>query len=52
MTEAGKIDAKKIAADLIKILKKENLSVSDALRILDITKQNILTATKLRQEQN
>lgn len=43
-----RIDYKKIASELREVLLKYNLSVSDAMRMLDYTKEALLTTVKIK----
>lgn len=45
--ENKKIDTKRIVTELKEVLVKENLSVSDAIRMLEMTESAILCTTKL-----
>ena len=44
----GVIDYKKITSEIRAVLLKYDLSVSDAIRMLDLTKEKILTTTCLK----
>lgn len=46
--EHKKIDTKRIVTELKAVLVKENLSVSDAIRMLEMTESAILCTTKLK----
>ncbi len=46
--EKKKIDTKRIVTELKAVLVKENLSVSDAIRMLEMTKNNLLVNTKVQ----
>lgn len=46
--EAQKIDKNKIASEIKAILKRESLSISDAIHVLEMTKNNLLTTSKVQ----
>ena len=44
----GVIEYKKIASEIRAVLLKYDLSVSDAIRLLDYAKETLLTTTKIK----
>ena len=48
MEEVKLIDTKKITSELIDVLGKYDLAVSDAIRMLEMTKNKILVTTKIK----
>lgn len=42
------IDKNKIASEIKAILKRESLSISDAIHVLEMTKNNLLTTSKVQ----
>ena len=46
------IDTKKITSELLDVLSRHDLAVADAIRMLEMTKNKILTRTKLNPQKN
>ena len=46
--EARKIDKNRIASEIKEILKRENLNISDAIHVLEMTKNNLLNTSRVQ----
>ena len=46
------IDTKKITSELLDVLSRHDLAVADAIRMLEMTKNKILSKTKLNPQKN